>query len=39
MNGVSYYLFQETHIIQLDKNGKEIKTEKEDTYWLKKSNY
>lgn len=39
INGVSYYLFKESHIIQLDKNGKEIKSEKEDAYWLKKSNY
>jgi uncharacterized lipoprotein NlpE involved in copper resistance len=39
INGVSYYLFRESHIIQLDKNGQEIKSEKENAYWLKKSNY
>lgn len=35
-DGESFYLFQESHIIQLDKKGNEIKTDKPEMYWLKK---
>ncbi len=34
--GPSQYLFKESYIIQLDKNGKENKTEKPEQYHLKK---